>query len=811
MTHADDRNRPTPPTEAPKSDGQGPPGPRRQSESPSIGRLRPPRWPTVGGLLGAIGTAMGPLSRGDQGGRQRSSTSQTDGDAGWRPHHSQMRSGGVTRVAALGAGLALIGAYVAVLHHVTGVVGGRTAMLTGVGAALVGATTVAMTVRPRVATVGALVALAIGPIVYMEMAPLGWQLLENVEKVTADTVALLSGVSVLRMRAADAWAVGFAPGAPFVSWYLLVRRRYVAGAGIGVVALLAFVLTGDASMEATLAGSIAAAATVGLGRLEQYGESLSTPPMRAELETLVVVLAAMVVVSSTVTVVPASEGSLFSAGGDPTIESSIVGAGERMPVVGSVDLQPEVRFVVESERRAYWRVGAYDRYTGDGWVRTGQASPYDSDELRRPPGESDRVVQRVRLKSSMSTVPAAWRPQEFVADADDTAEVTPLDGLRVTEPLEPGDEYTVVSRVLTPDAIDLRAADDDYPDGLEDRYTDLPADTPERLEEFTDRLAEGARTPYAVTRRIQSWLQTNKNYSLSVDRPDDRIATSFVFEMDAGYCTYFATAMTAMLRTQGIPARLAVGYTPGQRVGQDTYVVRGYNAHAWVEAYFPGIGWVRFDPTPADPREDRRQDRLDQARAAGANNIDAAGSSQSTVSATTTAPPTQTVSPSNPINTPAGGSESATPPGQFERAVTPGAYDQGGGRSGPSRNVLIVSLVALVGGVAGLRRSGVIPRIRRLIAVFQRPRATDPDQAVRRATHRLESVLERQTREREPPESLPKYLRALSGSVDAQLDRIGDAYERSVYGSGVDRETAETVVATVDEYIRDSIPLVGDE
>ena len=89
------------------------------------------------------------------------------------------------------------------------------------------------------------------------------------------------------------------------------------------------------------------------------------------------------------------------------------------------------------------------------------------------------------------------------------------------------------------------------------------------------------------------------------------MADTFIFEMEEGYCEYFATAMTTMLRTQGIPARYTVGYTTGQEIDDNTYEVRGMNAHAWVEVYFPEVGWVRFDPTPGGERLEAQQDALE--------------------------------------------------------------------------------------------------------------------------------------------------------------------------------------------------------
>jgi hypothetical protein len=95
--------------------------------------------------------------------------------------------------------------------------------------------------------------------------------------------------------------------------------------------------------------------------------------------------------------------------------------------------------------------------------------------------------------------------------------------------------------------------------------------------------------------------------------PDGDVATQFVTEMEAGYCEYFATSMVAMLRTQDIPARYVVGYSNGERVDDGRYEVRGMNAHAWVEVYFPKYGWVTFDPTPAAERQAEEDATLEEA------------------------------------------------------------------------------------------------------------------------------------------------------------------------------------------------------
>jgi len=179
--------------------------------------------------------------------------------------------------------------------------------------------------------------------------------------------------------------------------------------------------------------------------------------------------------------------------------------------------------------------------------------------------------------------------------------------------MAPGTTYVAVSFAPPNNASVLRASGRDYPDGLEDRYTELPEETRERVTPFTSDLTADADSPFDTAVAIEQWLETNKSYSLSVDDPpEDDVATQFIFDMEQGYCEYFATAMTVMLRSQDIPARYVVGYSTGQQTSQNTYTVRGMNAHAWVEVYFEGVGWVRFDPTPGQSRLAQEQQSFEQ-------------------------------------------------------------------------------------------------------------------------------------------------------------------------------------------------------
>jgi protein-glutamine gamma-glutamyltransferase len=113
------------------------------------------------------------------------------------------------------------------------------------------------------------------------------------------------------------------------------------------------------------------------------------------------------------------------------------------------------------------------------------------------------------------------------------------------------------------------------------------------------RVAGRAATPYAAVIALESWLRQTGGFTYDESPPRGKGAplVSFVTQTKAGYCQHFAGAMAAMLRMLGIPARVAVGFTSGTR-DDGTWVVTDHDAHAWVEVWFAGIGWVPFDPTP---------------------------------------------------------------------------------------------------------------------------------------------------------------------------------------------------------------------
>jgi hypothetical protein len=160
--------------------------------------------------------------------------------------------------------------------------------------------------------------------------------------------------------------------------------------------------------------------------------------------------------------------------------------------------------------------------------------------------------------------------------------------------------YEGVSNLPAATPADLRIAPPGYPQVLLRTYLQLPRLDP-RIKVLADRIVAGSASPYDQAANIERYLKTRYAYTLDLSgtHGEDPLA-DFLFVRRAGHCEYFASAMTILLRAEGIPARYVTGFSSGEYndVGGD-YIIRESDAHAWVEVYFPGYGWITFDPTPA--------------------------------------------------------------------------------------------------------------------------------------------------------------------------------------------------------------------
>jgi transglutaminase-like putative cysteine protease len=135
-------------------------------------------------------------------------------------------------------------------------------------------------------------------------------------------------------------------------------------------------------------------------------------------------------------------------------------------------------------------------------------------------------------------------------------------------------------------------------------YLEVPSTTSDETIALADRLALGQPSTYDIVRAYERWMAANVEYDLDAPVPDpgEDAVHDFLFDTRRGFCEQIASALTIMLRTQGVPARLVTGYAAGTRDRiAGVYEVRASDAHAWVEVWFPDTGWQPFDPTAFVP------------------------------------------------------------------------------------------------------------------------------------------------------------------------------------------------------------------
>jgi protein-glutamine gamma-glutamyltransferase len=172
------------------------------------------------------------------------------------------------------------------------------------------------------------------------------------------------------------------------------------------------------------------------------------------------------------------------------------------------------------------------------------------------------------------------------------------------DPEHPVGRYEATSDIAQPSPAQLRTTPADYPPEILLNYLQLPP-VDDRVLRLAKQIVGSADNNYDKAAAIERYLRTHFGYTLQLPRtvPRDPVA-NFLFERKQGHCEYFASSMAIMLRTLGIPSRVVNGFRTGEFNDLTSqYLIRGSNAHSWVEAYFPGYGWIGFDPTPAAPME----------------------------------------------------------------------------------------------------------------------------------------------------------------------------------------------------------------
>jgi transglutaminase-like putative cysteine protease len=278
----------------------------------------------------------------------------------------------------------------------------------------------------------------------------------------------------------------------------------------------------------------------------------------------------------------------------------------------------------------YWRAVVYDYYSGDGWLTQdeGRATFGPDAPLSLPQFEArEPVTQTFTFYRDNATVLYAMSSPVFI---DRSARVTfnslsyaevaetefpnwatggepwveDISYIRSNATVDQGESYQVISMASNATVNQLQTAGDDYPSWVTKRYLQLPPTITGRTLELAKEITAPFDNNFDKARAIERYLRAELKYNESLPTPPSGIdkVDYILFTAKEAYCDYYATSMIVMLRSLGIPARLAAGFARGTYNSERTaYHVLNKDAHSWVEVYFPKYGWIEFEPTSAQP------------------------------------------------------------------------------------------------------------------------------------------------------------------------------------------------------------------
>ncbi|GGH38718.1 transglutaminase-like domain-containing protein [Paenibacillus segetis] len=289
----------------------------------------------------------------------------------------------------------------------------------------------------------------------------------------------------------------------------------------------------------------------------------------------------------------------------------------------SLTLRHELFFTARSPRPTYWRGESKSFYSGRGWTQDPSiesnaglknmestlegASTFKSEWIEQVITFNKPISGKVVLigggipvsltsiNSGKDQAGSSLSAPRFDAESDALI----IDSVSTAQPLQ-GYELTVALQQVPSEKLRLTQGSD--PEDNVQRYLQLPVKLPQRVRDLGITLVRDTSNRYDAVLAVMNYLESNYTYSLTSNIPSagDDFVDHFLFEARSGYCDHFSTSMAVLLRSAGIPTRWVKGFAPGEPNKQDSrlYNVSYADAHAWVEVYFPGEGWVPFDPTP---------------------------------------------------------------------------------------------------------------------------------------------------------------------------------------------------------------------
>ena len=315
--------------------------------------------------------------------------------------------------------------------------------------------------------------------------------------------------------------------------------------------------------------------------------------------------------------IPTLNLSLFGAGQGP-------GSGDALKIVNPMtDLRRDLKqgedvdlvsVTTDQEAPHHLRFAVLSNFNGQEWTTGNRSVPDDqtaNGETLPAPVGVDSTVSRTEYDASYVTsedFESRWLPVPAPAAEVDAPGIWKYDDS--TMDFLSGNDDTASSLDYRATGIELEYTQEELasagvpPSNIRDTYLELPSDLPSVVRKLALEVTTGRTNPFEQAVVLQEWFRDSGEFTYSLDAPSgngSQDLEAFLTEGRdgrTGYCEQFASAMAVMARTLGIPARVAVGFLRPTQTGDDTYVYSSRDLHAWTELYFPGSGWVLFDPTP---------------------------------------------------------------------------------------------------------------------------------------------------------------------------------------------------------------------
>ncbi|MFJ9036309.1 DUF3488 and DUF4129 domain-containing transglutaminase family protein [Streptomyces sp. NPDC102406] len=433
---------------------------------------------------------------------------------------------------------------------------------------------------------------------------------------------LVGGVLVIGLLV-DALAVTFRSAAP-AGLPLLALYSVAAGLSDGGADWFWFLLAAGGYLLLLLAESrdrlsqwgrvFGGAGRAPAGTPGQGGGGGTVAPVRTGRRIGAVALGVAVLVP--LAPLPAIGGGLLGASGSG-VGGGSGGGGTISAVNPLVSLQnslnqPEDRTVMSYRTNAeqtsdmYLRIVALDEFDGTTWRPSVRSITDVPSPLPAPPGLAAEIG-RTEVKTRIAA--ADWYAQDWLPMPYPATKVS-INGRWRFEQVgrtlvgdhgqtTRGKSYSVDSLIVRPTAEQLADAGAP-PSELVREFTKVPGTLPDVVRTTALRVTQGAANNYERAVELQDYFAVNGGftYNTEVQAGSGSAAIARFLKQKEGFCVHFSFSMAAMARTLGIPARVAVGFTPGSSAGDGSYAVGLRDAHAWPELYFEGVGWTRFEPTP---------------------------------------------------------------------------------------------------------------------------------------------------------------------------------------------------------------------